>query len=657
MVKFEELLEKFQAGDKTAQKQMNDLFGYLKDREITILREYYGIGCNPRPAEEIGDMFGLEENEVIQILKKTKARIEYIMNAGDNKLADCDDVTDDDFRKLNLDKEITVKEYINNIENDIIKGNRIGKRQSELYLIAKENYPIFLEVSPNVIEELDSIPLNEMIYYVTMHEYRQNYNHINRLAPTFGSLLRWEVTLSNRPKLFEITILKWKRFVLENIQEIISNWKEFVTIVDYPLHYDASRSTEENLKIAYLEIADTLDKRVDNNRYTDKCARWSTVLKMKYGENKSLDAIALDFELTRERVRQILSEITDTLLKGDVFCENIKLNPALISPTTTSVPQSNQVSPSEEQQPISDLSDTDLEEVDNAEDNCQNVIFKVGCNWEYIQDSQEIMYESWEESEEFNDIAYIAITDRVKMQVCVLRKGDKYGIYTLDHTNGFGGPGTWCCPTVKPFPYDEVKYCTFPMDDEYGVFAFRIGSKWGIIKVVDGSNEEEGLYDVEYLLTKRRIVVPCEYGALEDAELQLRESYDWIAPFEKEKDDQTAASPTKRDVKKGTGRDKIRVTFPDGTVIEDSVVWKTMAETIKRLGVSRVEKLKIPGNIKQHILLVDTHLTDNITYKKQQHELESGYYLLTYNNTEQKAIWLERISDELNAHLKIEIIC
>ena len=281
-------------------------------------------------------------------------------------------------------------------------------------------------------------------------------------------------------------------------------------------------------------------------------------------------------------------------------------------------------------------------------------VFRLGCTWQYIQSPSENEKKCSSDSEEFDDVAYIAISDRAKMQVCVLRKGEKYGVYTLDHTVGMGGPGIWCSPTVNPFPYDEVKYCAFPWDYEFGVFAFRIDDKWGIIEVVDGSNDEDGIYDVEYLLTKRRIVASCEYVALVDAELQLGDSYDWEDPFE-EKNSKSAAS-AKRNVKKGTGRDKIRVTFPDGMIIEDSVVWKTLAETIKRLGVKRVEALKIPGNIKRNILLVDTTPTTDEIYKESQKEIEPGYYLLTYNNTEQKAIWIEQISDELHANLKVEII-
>ncbi len=158
-------------------------------------------------------------------------------------------------------------------------------------------------------------------------------------------------------------------------------------------------------------------------------------------------------------------------------------------------------------------------------------IFKVGCTWEYIQDQYEIESEHFEESEHFDEVVYVAITDRVTAQVCIIRRGNKYGIYTLDHTNGFGGPGTWCSPTVIPFPYDEVKCCTF-MGEEYGLFAFHIGNKWGILKVVDGEEPSQGMYDVEYLLTKRRIIVTCDCCAsIEDLELHLGKRINWKNPF------------------------------------------------------------------------------------------------------------------------------
>ncbi len=255
----------------------------------------------------------------------------------------------------------------------------------------------------------------------------------------------------------------------------------------------------------------------------------------------------------------------------------------------------------------------------------------------------------------FNDASFfVPISDLSVMQVCILRKGNKYGIYTLDHTYGMGDAGTFYSPTHNPFPYDEVKYFA-NLEERCAFFAFRIGNKWGILKVAGGFiNQDEGLYDVEYNASKRRLLVPCQYIALEDAELQLQTMVNWQEPFSS--DIPVTSDKVKRIVKKGPGRDKIRVTFPDGMVIENSVVWKTLAETIKRIGLERVEKLKIPGIEKRNILLVDTHPTTDVIYKKSQKSIAPGYYLLTYNNTEQKAIYLERISDELHLNLKIELI-
>lgn len=160
-------------------------------------------------------------------------------------------------------------------------------------------------------------------------------------------------------------------------------------------------------------------------------------------------------------------------------------------------------------------------------------VFRIGCIWEYNQNPDETGDKVIFPPEDFDEVAFVAITDRATMQVCVIRKGEKYGIYTLDYTNGFGGPGVWCSPTVKPFPYDEVKCSTFPSGKEYGVFAFRIGEKWGILRVVDGDEPSQGLYDVEFMLTKRRIVVQCVYPSIEEAELQLGKKFDWEDPFPK----------------------------------------------------------------------------------------------------------------------------
>ena len=60
---------------------------------------------------------------------------------------------------------------------------------------------------------------------------------------------------------------------------------------------------------------------------------------------------------------------------------------------------------------------------------------------------------------------------------------------------------------------------------------YGVRDKWGIIEVVDGDLETDIKYDYEYPLTKRRILVPCEYNSIEAADAQLGASHEWKDPL------------------------------------------------------------------------------------------------------------------------------
>ena len=53
----------------------NVLKSVLKDREITIIRECFGIGCPEKGLEEIGDQLGLTRERVRQIREKSIAKL------------------------------------------------------------------------------------------------------------------------------------------------------------------------------------------------------------------------------------------------------------------------------------------------------------------------------------------------------------------------------------------------------------------------------------------------------------------------------------------------------------------------------------------------------------------------------------------------------
>ena len=158
------------------------------------------------------------------------------------------------------------------------------------------------------------------------------------------------------------------------------------------------------------------------------------------------------------------------------------------------------------------------------------IVFKINRDWKYIQDDVERNSIKPSRIESFEALDYIPITDRATAQVCVIQHGKNYGLYIADHTVGFGGPGTWCSPTKEPFPYDEIRYCADVINESPALFACRVANKWGIIEVVDGERETNDKYDAVYGLTKWRVVVPCQFGSLEEADAQLGTPHEWREP-------------------------------------------------------------------------------------------------------------------------------
>jgi hypothetical protein len=162
-------------------------------------------------------------------------------------------------------------------------------------------------------------------------------------------------------------------------------------------------------------------------------------------------------------------------------------------------------------------------------------VYKSNGVWYYIEAPDDIAKGIFEDSEEYDEVLIADITDWHITHVCLIRLNGKIGIYNLHHlSQSTIDCGTWCSPTAEPFPYDEVKYCAFPEDypNEYGLFAFRIGEKWGVIKITTREYESQEVFDEEYPLSKRRLVLPCEYASLADVEQKLGAKYDWMDPID-----------------------------------------------------------------------------------------------------------------------------
>ena len=172
------------------------------------------------------------------------------------------------------------------------------------------------------------------------------------------------------------------------------------------------------------------------------------------------------------------------------------------------------------------------------------IVFKKRNQWEYYEDglSEDMEwclntmgisvdeFNTWPEGgPEYDDddrrqiidnVIFVPITDRVHMQLCVISRNSKFGLYILDTCKSYGGPGTYINPEEEAFPYDEVLISNCV--DGICYVAVRKSNKWGILEIadIDYVNPSEH-FDNSYGLTKRRIVVPCEYDALESVQAKI----------------------------------------------------------------------------------------------------------------------------------------
>ena len=100
-----------------------------------------------------------------------------------------------------------------------------------------------------------------------------------------------------------------------------------------------------------------------------------------------------------------------------------------------------------------------------------------------------------------------------------------------------------------------------------------------------------------------------------------------------------------------SSKTNLKVTFPDGTVIENRFAKDTLRDVVKKIGAERVRNV---GLIQCGVPLVSTTL-DNV-YGNAQIDLDNGLYLITHSSTAQKRQQIEKIAEILSLNLTVEII-
>lgn len=118
-----------------------------------------------------------------------------------------------------------------------------------------------------------------------------------------------------------------------------------------------------------------------------------------------------------------------------------------------------------------------------------------------------------------------------------------------------------------------------------------------------------------------------------------------LAPVEKDKSNKTDRVNTSSPKSPKTG---LKVTFPDGTIINRHFAYETLLETIEKIGIKKVENLHIK------------HLTLDLISKVKddfynQHEMD-GYLILTHSSTIKKYQQIEEISKRLHLNLMVEVV-
>ena len=95
----------------------------------------------------------------------------------------------------------------------------------------------------------------------------------------------------------------------------------------------------------------------------------------------------------------------------------------------------------------------------------------------------------------------------------------------------------------------------------------------------------------------------------------------------------------------------LRVTFPDGKVIQDKKAKITFTETIRRIGFMKVRNIGIAFC---GVPIVSN--TRDRKYGKAQVPVEGGFYVMTHSSTNDKKKQLDKISKELHLGLVVDVV-
>ena len=98
---------------------------------------------------------------------------------------------------------------------------------------------------------------------------------------------------------------------------------------------------------------------------------------------------------------------------------------------------------------------------------------------------------------------------------------------------------------------------------------------------------------------------------------------------------------------------RIKITMPDGSVINNKYAYQTMAELFRRVGLEKIEKMGLM-TVGQPLISKSKH--PKAQYAASQREIGDGYLLTTYNSTSAKLRWILMVNERFNLCILAEAV-
>ena len=333
MTKFEQLLEKMNAGDKTASENLGEILRfYLRDRELHILRSYYGIGCYQKSIEEIGAEIGMGNDEILEVLQTSTNKIEKIL---DFYYQDAQ-TTDSNIRirDLNYDEAQKFKKSDGSmLVSEWVKKHKDKSNKPYQALIARirEDMPELLgDKKSDPLEPwkeiLEKTPTSKLAYFVDEKEASIcMINMPDRGINTLWDLHKWE-PIANSPKKYVINFLKFKDLLEKDCPKILESIEGHEKIIELPIYYEEDHTLYDNIKQTMIEFFDFIKRGIDIGFFTEKKSETlALILYFHYIEELQWDDIAKKLNLGKSYVMDVERQFISSMLNGNLFNRKIRV--------------------------------------------------------------------------------------------------------------------------------------------------------------------------------------------------------------------------------------------------------------------------------------------------------------------------------------------